>query len=283
MFNHTRTIAAAVAAVLFSLVALSSFATVPEGTRGVHKRFGEAQEQALDPGLHVLTPFVSSVSEVDVRQRLYEQTTTASTLDQQTVSSSVAVNYHAAPSSVVDIYSNIGPKAEVWDTKIVAPQIAEVLKMVTASYTALELVTKRAEVKGKITDELTARIELEGFNVDQVSITNFRFSSTYEAAIEAKVKADQERQQAETDLERNATEVKALEQRAEAEAASEIARANGDAEALRIRAAAQAEYHKTVSAAATPASLRQLELEKWDGKAPLYVGTGGSIMLPSSK
>ena len=60
MFNHTRTIAAAVAAVLVSLVALSSFATVPEGTRGVHKRFGEAQEQALDPGLHVLTPKASS-------------------------------------------------------------------------------------------------------------------------------------------------------------------------------------------------------------------------------
>ena len=147
-----------------------------------------------------------------------------------------------------------------------------------------ELIThfgKNAKVKGEITALLEERISGEHFEVLQVSITDFTFSAKYMAAIEAKQVAEQAAQQAQNELERNRLDVKKLEQQATAEAAATLTRVQAEAQAMHVRAEADAEYHRKVGKAATANSLRHIELQRWNGVAPLYVGEG-SLMLPSS-
>jgi regulator of protease activity HflC (stomatin/prohibitin superfamily) len=261
---------------------IASCDNVDEGFRGVELTFGAADPGALDPGIHIKAPVVTVIKQIDVRQRKFEQETTASTKDQQNVQTSIAVNYRADGIRAVEIYSEIGHQPEVWEATIFQPQIQEVLKSVTARYTALELITKRPEVKAEITQVLTERITVEPFIVEQVSITDFTFSEVYMGAIEAKQVAEQEAQRAQNKLDQNALDVQKLEQQAKAEKSATITRAEGDAEALRIQAEAEASYHRAISAAATSASLRHAEIERWDGHTPMYVGEAG-IMLPASK
>jgi len=267
---------------LLSAILLVGCGTVDEGHRGVKLVWGAAQGTTLEPGLHGYNPFSTDIEEVDVKEKKFEQATEASTKDQQVVETTVAVNYIPDPEKIVEIYSKIGRNSESWEPTILAPHIQEVLKSVTAQYTALELITKRPEVKMKITEELTARISVSNFTVTQVSVTDFKFSPVYRASIEAKQVAEQDAQRAQNELERNALDVQKVEQAASSAKAAAILKAEGEAESLRIRAEAAAAFHKKVSAAATSQSLRHLEIETWNGVTPLYVSEAG-MLLPSAK
>lgn len=267
-------------AILVSFSTLTACHTVEEGSRGVQLVWGQAEKTPLSPGLYYARLLAHSFKDINVRERKFEQKTSASTKDQQMVDTVVAVNYSAKADKAVEIYSSLGDNPKNWDSTIVSPQIQEVLKSVTAKYTALELVTKREEVKDLVTAELTKRITKSNFTVISVAITDFQFSPTYMLSIEAKQVAEQDALRAQNELERNALEVKKIEQQAEADKAATISKAEGEAESLRIRAEAESAYHKKVGAAATKASVRILEIKKWDGVAPKYVGQAG-MLLPA--
>ena len=136
----------------------------------------------------------------------------------------------------------------------------EVVKAVTASYTAVELITQRERVRGEIKAQLKER--LVGYNifVDDFSIINFKFSQQFTQAIESKQTAEQFALKAQRDLER-----------IKIEAEQKVAQAQAEAEALRLQ-----------KANITPelVKLRQIEatikaIEKWDGHMPQV--TGGTI------
>lgn len=61
---------------------------------------------------------------------------------------------------------------------------------------------------------------------------------------------------------------------AEANAKIAIAKAQGEAEALRIQADGEAYYNRTVAASITDLLVKQDAIEKWDGKMPVYTGSG---------
>ncbi len=275
-------ISAGVAALLLLVVTASSCSRVNEGYRGVELTFGAAATTPLEPGLHITFPFAQRIAEVDVRQRVFEQKTMASSADEQNVATTVAVNYRLKSESAVDIYASLGQDPVTWESTVFAPQIKEALKSVTARYKARELIAERAKVKAEITGLLVDRIGGDDFEVLQVSITDFTFSAKYMAAIEAKQVAEQAAQQAQNELARNKLDVQKVEQQASADAIATLTRVRAEVEATQIRAQADADYHRKLSASATPSSLRHMELERWDGTAPLYVGGGASIMLPSA-
>ena len=278
MRKHTTSIS-----ILLSTLLLAACGTVEEGHRGIKLVWGAAEgDKPLEPGLHGYNIFTSSIEEVNVQERKFEQVAMAATKDQQMVSTTVAVNFSPSDSKVIELYREIGADPKKWEQTVLKPQIQEVIKSVTAEYTALELVTKRPEVKSKVTEDLMARITMNYFDVPSngVSITDFKFSEVYMKAIEAKQVAEQEAQRAQNELERNALDVQKIEQKAKAEKAAAIAKAEGEAESLRIRAEAAAAFHDKVSKSATSASLRHMEIQTWNGVAPTYVGEAG-MLLPS--
>ena len=258
--------------------------TVDEGNRGIKITLGAADNTPLEPGAHFTWPVLQTIEEVNVQQQVFEETTNASSSDEQQVTTTIAVNYRLKSEKAVECYSELGRKVKTWERVVLSPSVRESLKAVTAEFSVDQLIAQRDVVKKKVEDLLTRQVGDSYFEIMEVSITDFQTSKSYQRAIDAKQAAVQNAQKAKNELEQNKTEVQKLEQQASAEAKATLTRAKARAESLRIESEAEAEAHKRISAAATPASLRQLEIRRWDGKTPLYIGGGKtSVLLPTTK
>ena len=112
-----------------------------------------------------------------------------------------------------------------------------------------------AEYRSKEEIQVKLHAELLKYDItlDAMQIVDFRFSKEYEAAIEAKMTADQVAKKAEMDL-----------KRIEVEAKQRITQAQAEAEAIRI----QAEAVKS-QGGAEYVQLRAIE--KWNGALPTYM------------
>ena len=177
----------------------SPLGTVGAGERGVQLRFGAVTGHIFDEGLYFRIPFIENVQKMDVKIQKDEVPASAASKDLQIVTSKIALNYHLDPDSVNVVWQEIGKN---YNTRIIAPSIQEAVKAESAKFTAEELITKREEVKERIKANLTERLFERSIIVDEFNIIDFEFSPAFNAAIEAKVTAEQLKLKAERDLER---------------------------------------------------------------------------------
>lgn len=96
---------AAVGIVLLIMIAIfvvsNSVTTIEAGTRGVLKTFGEITG-VLDEGLHFRTPFITSVTVVEVRTQRYESNSSAASRDLQTVTTRLSSTIVLTPRRLID-------------------------------------------------------------------------------------------------------------------------------------------------------------------------------------
>lgn len=256
----------AVAIVLFILL-WKSFSVVPAGFRGVESLFGKVDPMPLAEGLHMKNP-LAEVYKIDVRIRRVDSQGEAASRDLQTVHTAITLNYRINPDLVATLFSQVGAG---YENTVIDPAIQESFKAVTALYSAEELITKREEVRGKIRDLLETKVDaraLRALYLDEVSITNFRFSPKFSEAIESKQESEQLALKATRDLERIQIEAK-----------QKIAQAEAEAAALRAQ-----------RAEITPDLLRLREIEvmsrfvdKWNGVPPQTLATGALPFLDIGK
>jgi len=271
----------AVIAVIGVVVATSVFVRVPSGYRGVLMTFGKVEDTVLQEGLNYKVPFSQTVVLMNVQIQKAESTESTATQDLQEVSTTVAVNYRLNPGRVNEIYKDL---REDYVSRVIKPNIEESLKAITAEYRAEELVTKRAEVKSTFDDILVERLSVFNIDVISVSLTDFQFSTSFAAAIEAKVIAEQEALQAKNTLEQIRYEAQQQIIQAEAAKNATIARAEGDAFAQIIQANATAKSIKLITEQMTAEYSQYLWLQQWDGQLPVvYSGDGQSLILDISQ
>jgi len=244
---------------------LNPFVVINAGNRGVITTFGKVNPTVLEEGLHLRIPIMQQVTEINVQIQKGEGDGDAASRDLQQVHAKIALNYHLIPSRVAETYQAIGDLNSVGD-RIIIPAVQEATKATTAKYTAEELISKRPEVRDQISQFMRDRLLRHGIQIDEFSIVNFRFSESFNQAIEAKTTAEQLKLKAERDLER-----------IRVEAEQKIASAKAEAESLRLQ-----------KQEITPdlLKLREIEnqrvaLEKWDGRLPQV--TGGSVPLINIK
>ena len=255
--------------IVIGVLVAASVQIVDAGNRGVLRHWSAVDTTVppLDEGLHFVVPFQDSVVNIEVRTLKFVKETSAASKDLQTVSTEVTVNYRPSPDLVHILYKEVGLE---YENRVIQPAIEEVVKQITANYDAAELITKRPQVKSDIEQEITTRLNVYNIHTDVVSITNFKFSSLFDRAIESKVEAEQKAQKAENDLIRIEVEARQLEAQAEGLAAANIAEASGEAEAIKIINEALAQ---------NPFYLEWLKTQAWDGKLPLVVGEGGTPLI----
>ncbi|HZG75007.1 MAG TPA: prohibitin family protein, partial [Paenibacillus sp.] len=236
------------------ILGFRSFTIVEAGHRGIVLQLGAVQPQVLSEGLHLIVPFIQTVVPVEVRVQKAESSQVSASRDLQTVTTTLAVNYHLEGESVNNLYQNVGLE---YRARIVDPAISESLKAVTAQYTAEDLISKRSEVSAKVKEALTAKLGLYNMVLDEINITEFKFSEEFDRAIEQKQIAEQQALKSKLDLERIKIEKE-----------QEITRAQAQAEALRLQ-----------KQEVTPEliQLRQIEaqlkaIEKWNGQLPNVTG-----------
>ena len=175
--------------VVFAVIFLSSsFVVIPAGHTGVALTFGKVEDNVLQEGLHFKVPFVQKIVVVDNRIVKLDVNTEAFSKDLQTITTVVAVNYHVGKESSQTVYKNVGMGFE---DVLITPAVNEVLKAVTAKYTAVELVSSRAEVSMLLDEGLNEKLNNYGIFINELNIINWDFSPEYINAVEAKQVAEQ--------------------------------------------------------------------------------------------
>jgi len=244
-------------ALLFIFLIANPFLTIPAGHRGVILNWGAVQKEVLPEGLAFRWPVYQQVVKADVRILVTQPDCDAVTKDQQVNHTKVAVNYHIIPSEASWVFQNAGLD---YKDKLVYPKIQEIVKAITARYTALELISKREQVRNEMKDHLKEALKPYKIIVDDFSVVNFKWDADFQKAIESKQVAEQLAMKAQRDLER-----------IKIEAEQKITQAKAEAESLRLQ-----------KENVTPnlIRLRQIEanikaIEKWNGQLPRF--SGGAI------
>ena len=239
------------------------YAIVGPGERGVVVRLGAVQPVVLGEGLHFIMPFVTEVVIMDVKLQKSQTDAAAASSDIQETHSTIALNFRISAETANIVYQEIGRD---FKSRVIDPAVQEVVKAVTARYTAVDLITKREKVRTEIMEQLKKRLAVYNISVVDFAIINFEFSKEFSVAIEAKQTAEQLALKAERDLDR-----------IKIEAEQKITQARAEAEGLRLQ-------KQNVSADLI--KLRQIEatikaIEKWDGKLPSV--TGGAVPFIDAK
>ena len=259
------------------------FTTIPAGNVGVVTRFGGVTGAALPQGLQTKAPFIDSVVRMSVKTQVYGAKATAASQDLQDVETDIAVNYHLNADSAVDVYRSLGLN---YIETIAAPAVQETVKEITAKYLAEDLILRRDAVKAAITDSLVSRLQGRGIIVETISITNFKFSPVFSAAIEAKVAALQAVLEAQNKLERVKVEAQQAEAQAKGLANARIAQATGEAEYIRIITEAQVNSNNAIAGSLTPEVLQYILLDRLAKNVQVMVvpsDKGLDLVLPQLK
>ena len=280
---------AAVAAIILivAILAANSFAMVPVGSTGILLTFGRVQDgSTLSEGLHMKLPFIQRIVSLDNRVQKLELNTEAFSKDIQTISAKLAVNYRLRPEMSFSVYRTHGSHFE---QNIIIPATHEVLKSVSAQYTAEELISKRAESSDKMRDELDAKLTGMGITITDFNIIDFDFSEEFINAVEAKQVAEQVKKRAATENETaiaqaerekqvaiKQSEAEAEKTRIQAEAQAEKLRIEAQAKAEAVKLAADAEAYRldAINQSITEDTIRSTIAENWDGRLPSVVGSG---------
>ncbi len=238
-------------------IVMNSFTIVQAGHRGIILQLGAVKPVVFSEGLHFKIPFIQDVVPLDVRVQKAQSDQSAASKDLQVVTTTVAVNFHLNPEEINKLYQGVGLS---FKERIIDPSVSEALKAATAQYTAEELISKRSEVSSKVKEVLASKLATYFMALDEINITEFKFSTEFNNAIEQKQIAEQQALKAKLDL-----------QRIEIEAKQKIESAKAEAESLRLQ-----------KQEVTPelVDLRKIEaqieaIKKWDGKLPNV--TGGAV------
>ena len=252
-----------------ALVVLSCVTTVPTGHTGVVTTFGHVENYTLDAGVHMVRPW-QQVVKMDNRVQKQTVKLACFSSDIQEVNMAYTINYQIRKADAMTLYSTVG--VAYYDT-VVAPNIAEAVKVATARYTAEELVGMRDELANAI--ELILSEKLEQYNIEVVStsIEDMDFTDAFTDAVEAKQVAQQNKLKAQTEAEQRVIE---------ANAAAEVKKVQADAEAYEVlaRADAEAEANRKISESLTRDLIDYNYAQSWDGKLPMLMsGSDGAVIV----
>ncbi len=261
---------AAVTLVLFVL--LSTYYTVDQGQRAVVLHYGAVAGES-EPGLHFKYPLVTTVQKISIQPQTIsygskDQPFEAYSKDQQPADLQLSVTFHIT--NVSRLYALYGSVDSMVNT-ILTPRVYEEMKNVFGQFNAIEAIQNRATLNAQVTAAVINTVK-GPFVIDSVQLQDIAFSQSYENAVEQRMQAIVQQEQAEAvkakriiDADAAAYEVKAA-----ADAQAHQIEVQGQAQAAAIRARGDALKDNPSLIALTTA-------EKWDGKLPETMVPGGAL------
>lgn len=266
---------AAVAIIVFLMLAWSSYYTVDQGERAVVLHYGAVYAES-EPGLHFKVPFMTSVQEISVQQQkdAFEKTSGSDgrlavyTKDQQPIWVSISVIYHVT--DVSNVYAHYGTIDKL-QANLIDPQIPQQVKNVFGQFTAISAVQDRTLLDQQVQNAIRSVIR-GPIRIDSIQLVDITFSDTYEAAVEARMQAIVAQQQAEAAKAKRIidADAAAYEVRAAADARAHQTEVQGNAEAGAIKARGDALKEN-------PEMPELVAAEKWDGKLPETMPPNGAV------
>jgi len=178
--------------VLLTLFGSSMFLTIDPGEKGViFKRFGGGldKEMIYGQGFHVIAPWNDMhVYNVKIQEN-YEAMEVLSK-NGLSIKIDLSFRYNAIEEKIGYLHDNIGKS---YVNSIVKPEIRSVTREVIGNYLPEELYSsKREAIEDEIYAQTKERVENKYINIDAILIRDVTLPPTLQAAIEQKLKQEQE-------------------------------------------------------------------------------------------
>ena len=263
--NKLKILAGVVTFIIIIIVMSESVVIVQAGHRGVVLYVGAVENRVLGEGLHFIVPFAEQVIQLEVRTLKFQADASAASNDLQEVATTIALNYHINPSDANVIYQQLGAD---YSDRIIAPTIQESVKASVAKFNAEELITKRETAKGVIAHAIRNTLSARDINVENVFITDFKFSEAFASQIEQKVVAFQKYLTEQNNLKSVQVIANQTVVQAQAQARANVARASGEGQAIKII---------TEQLRQSPQYLQWQSINRWNGQMPYSLGGTGAF------
>src|SRR6187200_3044292 len=263
--NKLKILAAIITFIVIIVILSESVVIVQAGHRGVVLYVGAVENKVLGEGLHFIVPFAEQVIQLEVRTLKFQADASAASNDLQEVATVIALNYHINPNDANVIYQQLGAD---YSDRIIAPTIQESVKASVAKFNAEELITKRETAKGVIASAIRNTLSARDINVENVFITDFKFSEAFATQIEQKVVAFQKYLTEQNNLKSVQVIANQTVVQAQAQARANVARASGEGQAIKII---------TEQLRQSPQYLQWQSINRWNGQMPYSLGGSGAF------
>lgn len=217
------------------------------------------REEALQPGLRWVMPFVERVELYPISRQAYtmsiatnegaiqgDDSITARTSDGQEIFVDASVIYQIDPEKVVDVHI-------LWQNRyadLVRAQARGIIRDAVSQFGVEDVVTdKRFELVDFINKNMTAKLDENGLILVDFVLRNITFSDEYAASVEQKQIAEQQAKQAAFVVEQRKQEAQQAVETSKGEAEAAVIAAEGNAKARMIEAQAEADALKLIQEA----------------------------------
>ena len=223
---------AAMIAVGLILVILipGSFHTVEAGSVALVKQLGVIVD-VEQPGTYFDFYLTRKYEEYDVKVQQVEIQTEAYTADAQSMDISMVLQFQIDSAKVEEIAVNYGSLEAL--TNRIQSVAVERTKATLSQYQAEKLIEERDRVSPKVQTVINEEMQKKEYCVtfNSTVLTDITFSEAFEAAVEAKMMAQQEKLQAQYENEKKKEQAEAALYVAEQEAKALVAKAQAEADA----------------------------------------------------
>lgn len=250
----TTTAIAVMAAVALILTSISAgLVFIEPEERGVVVSAAQAEgyrQQALEPGLRWVIPFLERVETYTIAKQTYtmasagqegsvmgDDSVSARTSDGQEIFMDASVIFAVDPAQVVPLHITWQRR---YIEELVRPLARGVIRDAVSQFGVEEVYSsRREELSQMISDEMRASLNDNGLLLGEFILRNITFSPEYAASIEQKQIAEQQAQQAFFVVEQRRQEAEQARQVAEGRADAAVIEAQGRADARIIEAEAE--------------------------------------------
>ncbi len=182
--------------VALGAAAFQTISIIDAGTVGVVKVFGEVKNQPLTEGINIRNPF-AEVIKMTIRTQERREELRVPSKEGLTIGLEASVIYHLDGSMAPEVYRTIGREQD-YVRKILLPNFRSVVRGITSKFEAKALYTSmREQVANDITELLNKATSVRGIIIESTPLRQVVLPGDLSAAIEEKLKAEQESQRME--------------------------------------------------------------------------------------
>ena len=284
----TLVVIAVIALVLLGLT-LSAWRSIQPGYVGIvfDKANHNVTASALEPGWAFINPFTQSIQQYPITIQTYSMIQKATegqvsgddsikiqSNEGQQINLDVVIQYQVIKEESGLLYQDWGgADITIVEDRVVRQYTRSQVPVVASRYGWEEITSaKRDVINGEIGKILETEFAKRHLRLISFGVREVHLPQALQTALDQKIQAQQQAEQQKYQLVQ--AQVKAEQDVAEAtgQANALKAQAEGEAQATLTRAKAQAEANKQLAQSLTPELIRYQQLQRWDGKLPVFSG-----------
>lgn len=275
---------------LFILICLTGCHKVEPGYAGLKVSVSGSDRgdiEVLDPGRYMISPTVDYYDfPTFTVTAVYEDEDAFvfQSSEGMKVEADIGVSYYFDEDQITHLFTTYRLGADEIRDVVVKNAVRDSFNKVGSKYITDEIIGEKKETLiQEVYEDVAAKLAPDGIIIRTVSWYNPpRPPESINAALNAKVEANQNAIKAENEVAISEAEAEKEKIKIDTEAYKVTAAAEAEAEAIKIRAQAEAEANRIIAESLTPDLIEYNRIQRWDGANPKIVSGANSAIIVDS-